>query len=184
MLSATQKYQLPTRPSVEFTTPANKPKRVFSVTPNSFKVEIMEAGFVISDMEFPFKTVPLEAIQKIRLLYCKNNLHNTFFIRKENNEYKITKVPKKLSFYSSGLPHLCTNCACGCNECPKLIDLFAESADKDAEGFVYYHQIKRIEKYPFILKGIEVFNSRSGEQFLLVEECSKFKSMRLKKDFT
>ena len=75
--------------------------------------------------------------------------------------------------------HLCWNCAF-CQEgkvCPKISDSWVETYQKDTGEYAKnYEKSKRLEKYPFIVKGVEFFASREG--YLIVSGCKKYKKYR------
>ena len=71
--------------------------------------------------------------------------------------------------------HLCSDCGnffCNGELCPKVADLSEETNIKEFWG-------KReaiIEKYPFVISGVEYFNSQNkAKEYFLVEKCSRFK---------
>ncbi|MBQ9280023.1 MAG: hypothetical protein IJ215_03130 [Clostridia bacterium] len=149
-------------------------RKTFRITENGI---IMRLDDGITNV-FPLCVISSELLGKIRRLYCQHKLKHTYAFVKCNGAIKAAKIPKLADLSGiNGMTHICGTCSCGCVECPKVFDRFAESADKDEYGNVFFQDIKRIEKYPFIQKGIEVFNAHTGNQYLLVEECSKYQHM-------
>ena len=75
--------------------------------------------------------------------------------------------------------HLCCDCGnffCNGELCPKVADLSEETYRQDfitkREAVI---ESKRIEKYPFVIVGVEYFNSQNKQkEYFVVEECSRF----------
>lgn len=65
---------------------------------------------------------------------------------------------------------LCTKVADRAKEYTKRIELSPIDAIRES---------KRLEKYPFVLQGIEAFNYPMGDEFLLVLECKNFKKFHV-----
>jgi len=70
--------------------------------------------------------------------------------------------------------HLCGKCEFGSETiCPKIMDWFVKVFEE--EGIVGPYAVKkakRIEKYDFIVEGIEAFNT--SDYYMIVTNCSKY----------
>ena len=75
--------------------------------------------------------------------------------------------------------HLCSRCemVCGGELCRKVFDASVSVAEREGyNGREAVVRSKRIEKYPFILVGVEYFNAQ--REYLIVTSCTKFCKMK------
>ena len=74
--------------------------------------------------------------------------------------------------------HLCSKCQMFFGSlCPKVFDPSMHVAlEVEPEESIAILKSKRIEKYPFITKGVECFNCY--KEYFIVAECSKFRRHR------
>ena len=96
-----------------------------------------------------------------------------------NGKYHVTYIPSDFSFTGISCHHLCSDCAhCYASStegkgCPKIQDRHFESVPQNYSLKNALISSSRIEKYSFILNGVETFGCGASEVFLVLE-CENF----------
>ena len=97
-----------------------------------------------------------------------------FFVYRED---KKNPESTKSAFVKAVGSHKCSNCANFCKNgklCPKVSDFSVLSCRRYTNSLAAaIKESKRIEKYSFVIEGIEYFNTDS--EYLIVSTCDKYK---------
>lgn len=111
-------------------------------------------------VEFPLTEVSVDAIQELR------DSGNPVFLYKENNKLYYTELPAKIHYdvLLAG-EHQCASATSDCRR------LSAETDERGGCKKVRDRHLK-LENYPFIKKGYQVFNTSNN--CLVVLECKNF----------
>ena len=120
--------------------------------------------------EYPFHEVSRKELMKHRLSGKPG------IVYKLDNKFFYAKVPGILNIVGKGSylgAHMCgKNCTKVCAGCPRTSDLTVPYQMREAKSF-FEAVINswRIEKYDFIVQGIEAFNMECSNDAMIVIEC-------------
>ena len=112
------------------------------------------------------------------LILARSNEEPIFIFKKDGLSYYIRLEDKHLklwpSYYENKMTHLCDQCCnCYAGRCPKVSDHFFEGIYR--EGITEYTQTiidaKRIEKYPFITEGCELYGT--DKDYFICSKCER-----------
>ena len=157
-------------------------QKIFTLEGNKIVMTYSTKDGDVITKEYPLHRISTKDLHEIRRLYCTHELKCTYAIIKDETGIRIAKIPQKAGFHGiSDSDHICGSCIHSCSDCAKIFDRFAEYADKNEFGITYIQDIKRLEKYPFIKRGVEAFNSEMGKQFMIIEKCSHYDSFEKRK---
>lgn len=108
-----------------------------------------------------------------------------FVLRDTNGKLYCAPIPSchlvpKESFWET---HMCRNCAKGCI-CDKIHDNSLEANINDGHKLGTAVELsKRLEKYPFITIGYQIFNASTNDDFTVCD-CKNFTTYRPRKNLT
>ena len=116
----------------------------------------------------------LKEVEKEEILQRRLGRRSTVVVKEGKKYYILTNCKKNNSMRHIFGEHLCSKCdfAKG-GLCPKISDMPKEETEK--RGYDILEAIiesKRIEKYPFITKGVELFNAT--REYFVVSECRRY----------
>lgn len=126
---------------------------------------------------YTLKKITLKNIQEVRLHQLKTP-KTAFCLIKVNDKYAITPIPKDLCLVNNVGNHLCNTCArCRampeeCGGCSKILEYDVKEFN-DLPKKKAIARSKRIEKYDFILKGIETFGCATTDAFVVCD-CKNY----------
>lgn len=126
--------------------------------------------------EYPMRKVSAEELMKHRLSKLPG------IVYKKNSTLFYTSVPSTLNlntdFERSSGKHACgEHCSMVCRGCPRTSDFTVNSQIRYGKTFPRaVHDSWRIEKYPFVLEGIESFNMGATSEACLIFKCKDYKT--------
>ena len=130
---------------------------------------------------YNFRMVSREELKELRL-----NKKIAGLVCKDGNALFYTEIPGSLRLNSSAADfgsHMCgKNCSKVCNGCPRTSDLTVSFQERGGKHF--FQAVKdswRLEKYPFIVSGIEAFNMEGSNDACIVFACKNYQ-IRYKKE--
>ncbi len=129
--------------------------------------------------------IPLKKSTPDEILKLRLTRQSGFILRNKNGELYCAPIPSYtlISKTCELTNHLCRDCV-KCCECQKFLDGSLDTYIYDDKKFeIVTKQSKRLENYPFITYGYQVFNALENNIFTVCE-CEKFSNYRPRKTMT